>query len=201
TARHRLGVLTDDIQEKIVKARHQFAENLPDDLKGSVAFFNADTYSAATNLQDNILFGKISYGYAQAAEKIGAVLATVVEEMDLKRTISAVGLNFSVGTAGARLSAVQRQKLCLARAIIKHPDMLILNQATSSFDAATEQRLMKNILQEFKGRGLVWSLDHADKTKYFDQVLVLKSGKIQEKGSPEKLFPDGIELDEMPSNA
>jgi len=201
TARHRLGVLTEDIQEKIVKARHQFAENLPDDLKGSVAFFNADTYSAATNLQDNILFGKISYGYAQAAEKIGAILATVVEEMDLKRTISAVGLNFSVGTAGARLSAVQRQKLCLARAIIKHPDMLILNQATSSFDASTEERLMKNILQEFKGRGLVWSLDHADKTKNFDLVLVLKSGKIQEMGSPEKLFPDGIGSDEMLSNA
>jgi putative ABC transport system ATP-binding protein len=177
-SRHRLGVLTDDIQEKVVDARHQFAKNLPPELKGSVAFFDPDSYSAATNLQDNILFGKISFGYAQAAEKIGAVLVNVVDEMDLKRTISAVGLNFSVGTAGARLSAVQRQKLCLARAIIKHPDLLILNQATSSFDSATEQRLMKNILEEFKGRGLVWSLDHADKVANFDKVLVMKNGRV-----------------------
>ncbi|PHQ70371.1 MAG: multidrug transporter [Sneathiella sp.] len=196
-SRHRLGVLTDDIQDKIVAARHRFAKNLPDHLKGSVAFFDTKAYSAATNLQDNILFGKIAYGYAQAAEKIGALLSSVVDEMALKQTIIAVGLNFHVGTAGARLSANQRQKLCLARAIIKHPDMLILNQSTSSFDAATQGRLMKNILTEFKGRGLVWSLDHADKTSSFDHILVLKGGKISESGAPEKLRAQSTQYQEM----
>ncbi|MCR9214201.1 MAG: ABC transporter ATP-binding protein/permease [Proteobacteria bacterium] len=196
-SRHRLGVLTDEIQEKIVQARHKFAESLPEELQGSVAFFEEDAYSAATNLQDNILFGKIAFGYAQAAEKIGSLLSTVVDEMDLKRIIIGVGLNFRVGTAGARLSATQRQKLCLARAIIKHPDVLILNQATSSFDAATEQKLMGNILKEFDGRCLVWSLDHADKTKDFDNVLILKSGRVAESGPPTKLTTDSLQYKEM----
>lgn len=186
-SRHRLGVLTDDIEDKIVAARHRFAEELPPHLKDSVAFFDADAYNPATNLQDNILFGKIAFGYAQAAEKIGAVLADVVQEMALRSAIIAVGLNFAVGSAGARLNATQRQKLCIARAIIKKPDVLILNQATSSFDTATQTRLMKNILEEFEGRCLIWSLDHAEKTAGFDHVLVMRSGRVVEQGNPEKL--------------
>lgn len=186
-SRHRLGVLTDDIEEKIVAARHRFAEELPSHLKDSVAFFDADAYNAATNLQDNILFGKIAFGFAQAADKIGAALGDVVEEMSLRNTIIAVGLNFTVGTAGARLNATQRQKLCIARAIIKNPDILILNQATSSFDGSTQTRLMKNILEEFKGRCLIWSLDHAEKTAGFDHVLIMRGGRIVEQGAPEKL--------------
>lgn len=186
-SRHRLGVLTDDIEDKIVAARHRFAEELPPHLQNSVAFFEADAYNAATNLQDNILFGKIAFGFAQAADKIGAALAKVVEEMSLRNTIIEVGLNFTVGTAGARLNATQRQKLCIARAIIKNPDLLVLNQATSSFDGSTQARLMNNILEEFKGRGLIWSLDHAEKTADFDHVLIMRGGRIVEQGAPEKL--------------
>ena len=196
-SRHRLGVLTDEIQDKIVQARQKFADELPPHLKDSVAFFEADAYNAATNLQDNILFGKIAFGYAQAAEKIGAVLGTVVEEMSLRSTIIAVGLNFKVGTAGARLSANQRQKLCIARAIIKNPDVLVLNQATSSLDAVTQTRLMENILNEFKGKGLIWSIDHADKTAGFDHVLILKGGRLAESGSPEKLGQGSVQYKEM----
>ncbi len=186
-SRHRLGVLTDEIQEKIVQARHKFADELPPELKDSVAFFDADAYNPATNLQDNILFGKIAFGFAQAAEKIGAALAQVVEELSLRSTIIAVGLNFTVGTAGARLNATQRQKLCIARAIIKKPDVLILNQATSGFDLSTQTRLMKNILKEFEGRSLIWSLDHAEKTAEFDYVLIMRGGRIADQGRPDKL--------------
>ncbi|TNE34576.1 MAG: ABC transporter ATP-binding protein, partial [Alphaproteobacteria bacterium] len=200
-SRHRLGVLTDDIQEKIVTARHKFAEELPEHLRDSVAFFDADAYSAATNLQDNILFGKIAFGYAQAAEKIGALLAKVVEEMDLKSTIISVGLNFNVGNAGARLSSTQRQKLCIARAIIKHPDLLILNQAISGFDMATQRRLMTGILEEFKDRALIWSLDHAQKTEHFDQVFILRSGRVAENGTPEKLADSSSLYKEMLAHA
>ncbi|MAL79335.1 MAG: multidrug transporter [Sneathiella sp.] len=186
-SRHRLGVLTDDIEEKIVAARQRFAEELPAHLKSSIAFFDAEAYNPATNLQDNILFGKIAFGYAQAAEKIGTVLSQVVAEMSLRGTIIEVGLNFQVGSAGGRLSASQRQKLCIARAIIKHPDIIVLNQATSSLDLSTQVRLMKNILEEFSDRAVIWSLDHADKTLDFDCVMILKSGRVAEQGEPAKL--------------
>lgn len=196
-SRHRLGVLTDEIEDKIVQARHKFAEELPEHLKDKVAFFDSDAYNAATNVQDNILFGKIAFGFAQAPEKVGAVLVDVIEEMDLKSAVIAVGLNFRVGNSGGRLSATQRQKLCIARAIIKHPDILILNQATSGFDKSTQNRLMKNILKEFGGRCLIWSLDHAEKTAKFDHVMILRGGRIVESGAPDKLRKESAPYKEM----
>lgn len=186
-SRHRLGVLTDEIEEKIIAARHRFAAELPPHLKDSIAFFDPEAYNPATSIQDNILFGKISFGYAQASEKIGAVLAAVVEEMELRGSIIQVGLNFHVGTSGGRLSAAQRQKLCIARAIMKNPDVLVLNQATSSLDILTQARLMKNILEEFRGRSVIWSLDHAEKTLDFDCVMILKAGRLVELGEPASL--------------
>ncbi len=186
-SRHRLGVITEEIQAKIVKARNRFAEGLPEHLKDSVAFFDADAYNAAANIQDNILFGKISYGFAQASDKIGALLASVVEEMALKRTIVKVGLNFNVGAGGARLSENQRQKICIARSIIKKPDMLILSQATASFDNRTQQKLVENILSEFSDRCVVWSLEKPEMGYLFDHIVVINSGVITDAGSFEEL--------------
>ncbi len=182
-SRHRLGVITDEIQEKIVQARKQFVDHLPTSLKGSIGFFHADSYNAAANIQDNILFGKIAYGYAQANEKIGALLAKVVAEMDLKRSIIKVGLNFNVGSGGARLNENQRQKLCIARSIIKKPDFLVVNQATASLDNRTQQRILENLLSEFEGRGVIWSLEKPEMAYLFDQVLLINAGVIVDKGS------------------
>ncbi|MBL4907369.1 MAG: ATP-binding cassette domain-containing protein, partial [Sneathiella sp.] len=186
-SRHRLGVITEEIQEKIVRARNKFVDQLPDHLKDSVAFFKADDYNAAANIQDNILFGKIAFGFAKAADKIGALLATVVEEMDLKRTIIKVGLNFNVGAGGARLSENQRQKLCIARSIIKRPDLLILSQATASFDSRTQQRLVENILSEFDGRCVVWSIEKPEMGYLFDHIVLISGGVITEAGSFDEL--------------
>ncbi|WP_169566908.1 ABC transporter transmembrane domain-containing protein [Sneathiella limimaris] len=186
-SRHRLGVITDDIQEKIVLARKQFIDHLPEHLHGKIEFFNSDAYNTAANIQDNILFGKIAYGYAQANEKIGALLAEVVAEMDLKRSIIKVGLNFNTGSGGARLSENQRQKLCIARAIIKKPDLLVLNQATASLDSRSQHRIIENILSEFEDRGVIWSLDKPEMAYLFDQVQFIAGGLIMDTGSFEDL--------------
>ncbi|WP_037492811.1 ABC transporter transmembrane domain-containing protein [Sneathiella glossodoripedis] len=186
-SRHRLGVITEEIQEKIVKARKQFVDHLPDELKGSIAFFNPDEYNAAANIQDNILFGKIAYGYAQASEKIGALLSDVVSEMELKRAIIKVGLNFPVGSGGSRLSENQRQKLCIARSILKKPDFLVINQATASLDARSQQRILENILNEFEGRGVIWSLEKPELSYLFDQILLINGGVIADTGTFEDL--------------
>jgi len=186
-SRHRLGVITKEIQEKIVLARKKFGEQLPPDLQGSIAFFDANAYNAAANIQDNILFGKIAYGYAQANEKIGAILADVVEEMSLKRAIIKVGLKFNVGAGGARLNENQRQKLCIARSIIKKPDFLVINQATASLDHRTQQRLLENILSEFSDRSVIWSLEKPEMAYLFDQIVFIRGGVVAETGSFEHL--------------
>ena len=186
-SRHRLGVISDEIQDKIVEARKKFVEHLPTKLKGRIEFFDPSAYNAAANIQDNILFGKIAYGYAQAAERIGNLLSEVVDEMDLKRSILKVGLNFPVGAGGARLNENQRQKLCIARAVIKKPDLLIMNQALASLDHRAQFHILEKILAEFDGRAVVWSLEKPEMAYLFDKVAVMTGGIISDIGSYETI--------------
>src|SRR3546814_17917298 len=91
-------------------ARRWFAENLPPELAGSVAFFSADAYNAAASVQDNVLFGKVAYGQADAPARVGTVIAEVLEALDLRNTVIAVGLDFQVRIGGARVPPAQRQE-------------------------------------------------------------------------------------------
>ncbi len=181
-ARHRLGLVDDDLQGKVLEARRYFASHLPDSLRDAVEFFNVDSYNASANIQDNILFGKIAYGQAQAADHVGALISEVVEEQGLHEAVAEVGLGFEVGIAGSRLSTAQRQKLALARALLKRPDILILSEPTTSLDSAVQARIIGALLADFEGRCLIWSVQRASMAASFDEVLVMRQGRLVERG-------------------
>ena len=186
-ARHRLGLVDEELQVKILAARQYFAEHLPEDLQSSVEFFDVENYNASANIQDNILFGKVAYGQAQAADRVGALISEVVDGLGLRQTVAAVGLNFKVGIAGSRLSTAQRQKLALARALMKQPDILILSEATSSLDSASQALVMDALLIDFENRCLIWSVQRASMAKEFDEVLVMRQGRLLERGNYNQL--------------
>ena len=182
-ARHRLGLIDEEVQKKILAARRIFREDLPDELKSKVEVFDHERYNAAATLQDNILFGKVAYGQAQAAEKIGALISEVIEGRNLRSTVMEVGLDHQAGIAGTRLSAAQRQKLAIARSVLKQPDVIIVSEATAALESSTQNRILKNILTTFDGRGVIWSLHRAGMAKDFDHVIVMKNGGIVDQGS------------------
>jgi ABC-type multidrug transport system fused ATPase/permease subunit len=199
-ARHRLGLIDEDMQVKILEARRIFQEDLPEDLRNSVELFDEEKYNSAATLQDNILFGKVAYGQAQAAEKIGELVAEVVDAQDLRATVMEVGLDYQAGIAGSRLSATQRQKLAIARAVMKRPDVIILSEATVILESATQLRILDNILAEFSGRGVVWSLHRASDSKRFAHVLVMKNGRVVENGAFDEVNKDGTAFKDLMDN-
>jgi len=196
-ARHRLGLLDETMQHRILEARRAFAENLPAELAGAVAFFSEDAYNAAASVQDNVLFGKIAYGQADAAARVGAVLAEVLERLDLRSTVIEVGLDFQVGIGGSRLSASQRQKIGIARVLLRRPDVLVFNDAVAAIDSAAQARVLDRILAELDGRTVIWALQRADLARRFDRVLVLRGGKVVEDGPLDRLDRDGTEFHAM----
>jgi putative ABC transport system ATP-binding protein len=181
-ARHRLGMFENEILDRILTARKVFAADLSDALRGSVEFFSADKYNAAASLQDNILFGKIAYGQADAGSRVGEALAEVIEAENLRDAVIEVGLDFEVGVGGARLSAGQRQKVGIARILLRRPDILIFNEATAALDSGSQAKVLANIFSETKGRGLVWALQRASLAETFDRVMVMRGGRIVETG-------------------
>ncbi len=71
----------------------------------------------------------------------------------------------------------------IARAVLKQPDVLILNEAAGAMDGATQAKLFAQILNGRRGRGIVWTLERASFAEKFDRVLVMKAGRLVEQGS------------------
>jgi putative ABC transport system ATP-binding protein len=180
-ARHRLGLMTDSIQQRILVARRQIHEFATTEDLG-VEFFEESSFNPRISIQDNILFGKLAYGQANAQQKINSLIADVVESLGLRNQIIEAGLRYEVGVAGGRLSSVQRQKLGLARTLLKAPDLLIINEALSSLDTASERRLIGNVRQKMENRGILWMLGRVQLAEQFDAVMVMERGKLVDKG-------------------
>ena len=181
-ARHRLDVIDAPMQERLLEARRVFRADLPAAAHDQIEFFDRERYNAAATLQDNILFGKIAYGEADAPTRIPAVLAEVLDALSLRSAVIDVGLEYQVGTGGSRLSLAQRQRAAIARAVLKRPDLLILNEATTALDGPAQTKVTEGLRQELAGRGLIWVLHRADLARNFDRVLVMSGGKLQEQG-------------------
>jgi ABC-type multidrug transport system fused ATPase/permease subunit len=185
-ARHRLGLIDDSIQQRILKARQLIRDQALDNHLG-IEFFDQTKFNPRISIQDNILFGKLAYGQANVQEKINLLIADVVKELELRDDIIDAGLNYEVGVAGARLSATQRQKIGLARSIIKAPDILVINEATAVLDTASEKRLITRIREEMTTRCLFWVFSRTPLAKSFDNVLVMERGKIVGNGKYSEL--------------
>lgn len=195
-ARHRLGVDSARLRVRLLEARHALAEMLGPDTR-AVEFFDPERYNSAISIQDNILFGRLAYGKARSASEVGALIDDVVEKQGLRRAVMEVGLDYSIGIAGARLTAAQRQKLAIARGVLKRPDLLIIDRATAALDGATQDKIMKNLLKEFKGRGLIWVLHRASLGGEFDHTLVLDGGRVIEQGRFVDLDKPGSVVNEL----
>ena len=182
-ARHRLDVLDEHLQQRLLEARHAFRSDLPEEARDQIEFFDPDGYNTAASLQDNILFGKVAYGEADASGRVLRVVGEVLEELSLRSAVIDVGLDYHVGTAGSRLSPAQRQRAGIARALLKRPDLLILNEATAALDGSSQAKVSEGLRQEMAGRVLIWVLHRASLARKFDRVLVMSGGKLQEQGS------------------
>jgi ABC-type thiamine transport system ATPase subunit len=195
--RHRLGLIDETFEARVVEGRQYFARHLPAELRDSIAFFDPAAYNRAASLQDNILFGKIVTGQAGATARITALVRELLDELGLRPLVVKIGLDYEVGVAGARLPVADRQKIALVRALLKRPALLVIDQATSPLDPASQVRVLEGVLAERKGQGVVWVLHRADLAERFNQVLVMERGKITEHGRFQELKANGGMLHKM----
>ena len=200
-ARHRLGLIDGAMEDRLLAARRAVAENLPPNLRGAVEFYDFAQYNSAATLLDNILFGRVVYGQAQADSRIRALMTDVLAELQLRDSVIEVGLEYNVGVAGRRLPATQRQKLGIARALIKRPQFLIVNEAVAVFDGRTQDRMRDNILAAADGRGVVWIANRPSQAEGFDKIVVMQGGRIVEHGTPAELAASGRVYAELMASA
>jgi putative ABC transport system ATP-binding protein len=193
-ARDPLGLVDQTMQSRILAARRSFAAGLPEGLRGSVEFFDPERYNAAASVLENLLFGTIVRGEAGTRERINTAMSEVLDELGLRETIIAVGLDYPVGTGGSRLSESQRQKIAIAVAVLKRPDLVAFNDATAVLDGATEAAIIERLKRELKGRSLVCSLHRPRLASAFDSILIMEQGRLVEQGPYDELQKPGSPL-------
>jgi ATP-binding cassette subfamily B protein len=145
--------------------------------------------------QQNFLFGgtildniRLSLPEASAADVRAA--AARLDCLDLFEALPQ-GLDTEVGERGAGLSLGQRQLICFARALLADPRIVILDEATSSVDALTEDRLQKALLTLLRGRTSFIVAHRLSTIRHADLVLVLDQGRIVERGTHPGLVAAG----------
>ncbi len=179
-AHDHAGLIDEKMKQRLLLARQAFASGLPDRLRGAVQFFNRESYNAASSIVENILFGKTVANKAGSVTQIGRIIAAIVDELNLREDIILVGLEYEIGTGGARLTPVQRQKIALARCLIKRPDILIMNEALSSLDQSAQERVLAHVKSEMAGRSLILFESHEERRREFEKVLLMEQGRFVE---------------------
>jgi len=144
--------------------------------------------------QDVILFGgtigeNISYGRNGASEDEIREAARKANALEFIERFPE-GLDTLVGERGIRLSGGQKQRIAIARAILKDPEILILDEATSSLDAESEVLVQEALDELMKGRTSIIIAHRLSTIRKVDRIFVIRDGQIVESGPHEKLAAD-----------
>jgi ABC-type multidrug transport system fused ATPase/permease subunit len=143
------------------------------------------------SIRDNILFGRPSAtdeDVRQAAIKVGlpAALGPASE-----------GLATIVGERGEQLSAGQRQRVGIARALLRNPTILILDEATAHLDLASDRQIRDTIAGLMQDATTLVITHRVSSIVDVDRILVLDEGRIVEEGTPEQLMKPGTAFQEL----
>ncbi|MEM7746832.1 MAG: ABC transporter transmembrane domain-containing protein [Pseudomonadota bacterium] len=182
--RHRLGLLTPEMCDQIVIARSALRKQIGNLAGNKIEFFDEGSYNKAMTVEENILFGRTVYGLADGPERVSAELRKLLGELAMEDLIVGLGVNFRVGTGGRRLSTAQRQKLAVARALLKRPDLLIVNDGLSNLDPKSFDRILGRVLDlgrnGWHGQRFAtfWVLRAAEKAEFFDRSIEFNKGRV-----------------------
>ena len=181
--RDRLGLLEPDVIDRLVVARHAFEAALGDD-QHRIAFYHPDRYNEAATIKDNILMGRVAFGIAEAENRVSSIVRKIIDELVLRPVVFEAGLDFNIGSAGKRLTLAQRQKLALARAILRRPDLLMVNRGLMQLDNSSQTQILDRVMREAggpegrKGFGVLWNLESATNAHHFQRTITMENGRV-----------------------
>ncbi|WP_226005236.1 ABC transporter ATP-binding protein [Natrinema salinisoli] len=154
-------------------------------LRESLGYVSQDTFLFYGSVEENIKYGTFD------ADREDVIEAAKMAEAHKFIENLPEGYDTEVGERGVKLSGGQRQRLSIARAILKDPDILVLDEATSDVDTETEMLIQRSIDELAEDRTTFAIAHRLSTIKDADQVLVLEGGEIVERGTHDELLANG----------
>ncbi|UCF14437.1 MAG: ABC transporter ATP-binding protein [Phycisphaerales bacterium] len=154
-------------------------------VRAQVAILLQDPFILPVSIAENIAFGRPDATQAEIAEAAKAANA------DIFISRLAEGYDTLVGERGATLSGGEKQRLAIARALLKDAAVLILDEPTSALDARTERQLMEALERLTKSRTTLIIAHRLSTIRNADRVVVLEGGRVVQVGSHDELMASG----------
>ena len=154
-------------------------------LRRAVGYVPQDTFLFSETLRENLAFGvddATDQQIREAAEV--ASIAAEIDEFPAK-------FDTMVGERGITLSGGQKQRMAIARAVIRDPKILILDDSLSSVDTGTEERILRRLESILRQRTTVLISHRVSTVQHADQIVVLRDGRIVERGTHSELLARG----------
>ena len=156
-------------------------------LREQISVVSQEPFLFNGTVRENILYGRLE---ASEAEVIAAAKAANCHDFISKLT---EGYDSRVGERGVKLSVGEKQRVSIARALLKDAPILILDEATASVDTATERLIQEALERLMAGRTSFVIAHRLSTIRNADQILVLRHGEIVERGTHEELISrDGL---------
>jgi ATP-binding cassette subfamily B multidrug efflux pump len=157
-------------------------------LRGAIGFVPQETFLFSTTIADNIAFGDRIPGQHSIDEIVAAArtahIATEITEFPR-------GFETVVGERGMTLSGGQKQRTAIARAVLREPSILILDDALASVDTYTEEQILNGLREVMQNRTTILIAHRVSTARSADRIAVLVDGRIAELGTHDELFARG----------
>ena len=174
-----------DVTDGEIKIGGRNIKDIPlSQLSDMVSFVTQDNFLFRTSLKENIRLGNPQ---ASDEEVYAAAKAAQCDEFIKKLTM---GYDTPAGEAGKRLSGGEKQRIAIARMILKNAPIIILDEATAFTDPENESKIQQSIAKLTKGKTLLVIAHRLSTIKNADNIIVLKNGEILAQGKQEQLLQD-----------
>jgi ATP-binding cassette subfamily B protein len=177
---------SDDVKEGSISIDGQDLRDVTiPSLRRAIGYVSQDTFLFYGTVEENIAYGTFDADRESVIEA-----AKAAEAHEFIQNLPE-GYDTEVGERGVKLSGGQRQRISIARAILKDPEILILDEATSDVDTETEMLIQRSIDELTEDRTTFAIAHRLSTIKDADTIVVLEDGHIVEKGSHEDLLEEG----------
>ena len=154
-------------------------------LRRSIGFVSQDVFLFHGTIAENVAYGRPDASFDEIKEACRKAEAhSFIESLD-------AGYETIVGERGHRLSGGQRQRIAFARAILRDPPILVLDEATSAVDNETERAIQKSLLTIAQNRTTIIIAHRLSTVRHADCIYVMKQGKVVEEGGHDDLLIKG----------
>jgi ATP-binding cassette subfamily B protein len=161
-----------------------------DSLRRHIGFVPQETFLFSDTIRENIAFGVSEEDLLEDGHASLADIKAAAEAADIAQDIESFpeGYNTTVGERGITLSGGQKQRTAIARALLRSPRILILDDALSSVDTHTEDKILNHLREIMRGRTTIFISHRVSTVRNADRIAVLHQGRIVELGTHDQLI-------------